>query len=967
MFNEIAKEIRDYILYKGKEEDDENTVKHYGTKRHSGRYKWGSGENPYQHEEFMNRLRQYEAQGLNEKEIADKFGVSTTEFRMAKRYHTHVDRKELYSQARKLRDDGVSYPKIAQALGMPNESSVRSLLNEETSIAKNKGMATAEVLKKIADEKGMVEIGLGTETQLNVTRNTLDEASYIADMDGYRVYNVTVPNATNKGKRVSLTVLAKPGITYEDVVKNRGEIQPLVDQVHTEDGGQTWNNYVYPASLDSKRVMIRYGDDGGKAKDGVIEIRRGTKDLDLDGANYAQVRILVDGTHYMKGMAVYSDGSDMPEGVDVIYNSNKSSDVDKFDVLKSVDKNLKKDPNNPFGAVVKAQGQHNYIGDDGKEHLSPINKLKEENDWEDYSKNLSSQFLSKQSLPLIKRQLNMTYANAESDFEDIMSLENPTVRKERLIEFADELDSAAVHLKAAALPRQSTKVILPVDSLKDNEVYAPSYGPGEELALVRYPHAGTFEIPIVKNNLKNNEGKTVVGAGAIDAIGINSAVAARLSGADFDGDTVIAIPISDKVKIKSTRPLQGLVGFETSSYEYSSADVDKWSTMDKIKQLRKNGKTDAEIGKEMNLGTEKDVRKAFQEGRKIKILEESNKGREMGMVSNLITDMTLAGADEDELARAVRHSMVVIDAPKHKLDYKKSFEENRIDELKKKYQKHLDENGNEKYGGASTLISMHKSTELVPERQGSQHVDDEGKVWFNESHRMYVDKKGNLVEAKTSVPRILQVDDVRQLSSGTPQENAYADYANKIKALATRARQEYRKTGEIKKDKAAEEKYAEEVNSINAKIRISKANLPAERHAQILANDEVRKAILTANEDGIKLSQKEIGKIAALAINNARAKAGSRGKDVRFAVTDKEWEAIQAGAVSPNVLKDVLRFANKDRITELAMPKRSPTLSSAKLAKAKSMAASGYAISEIADALGYSPSTIYRHLHPKED
>ena len=35
-------------------EDDEETVEneelmHYGTPRHSGRYPWGSGDNPYQH------------------------------------------------------------------------------------------------------------------------------------------------------------------------------------------------------------------------------------------------------------------------------------------------------------------------------------------------------------------------------------------------------------------------------------------------------------------------------------------------------------------------------------------------------------------------------------------------------------------------------------------------------------------------------------------------------------------------------------------------------------------------------------------------------------------------------------------------------------------------------------------------------------------------------------------------------
>ena len=50
----------------------------------------------------------------------------------------------------------------------------------------------------------------------------------------------------------------------------------------------------------------------------------------------------------------------------------------------------------------------------------------------------------------------------------------------------------------------------------------------------------------------------------------------------------------------------------------------------------------------------------------------------MGKISNLITDMTLLGASEDKLARAVRHSMVVIDDEKHHLDYKQSEKDNNI-------------------------------------------------------------------------------------------------------------------------------------------------------------------------------------------------------------------------------------------------------------------------------------------------
>ena len=41
------------------------------------------------------------------------------------------------------------------------------------------------------------------------------------------------------------------------------------------------------------------------------------------------------------------------------------------------------------------------------------------------------------------------------------------------------------------------KLLQKIPSMKENEVYAPNYKNGEQVALIRYPHAGTFEIPIL--------------------------------------------------------------------------------------------------------------------------------------------------------------------------------------------------------------------------------------------------------------------------------------------------------------------------------------------------------------------------------------------------------------------------------------------------------------------------------------
>lgn len=897
------------MIYQDKPPIDE--LMHYGVKRRSGRYPWGSGENPYQHSgDFLARVEELKNQGLGEKEIADTIGISTTELRLQKRLATH-ERKSLEAdRARSLREDGKSYNEIAQILGYPNESSVRSLLNESSSANRDKARVTAEILKKEIDKKGMLDVGAGVERELGVSKQKMEEALRILELDGYNVYGIGVQQTTNVGKQTVTTVLCKPGTEYKYVYDNMGDIQS-VGEYHSIDGGSTYNQLQYPASIDSSRVGIRYGDQGGISKDGVIEIRRGVDDLSLGNSSYAQVRILVDGTHYLKGMAIYSDN--LPDGVDIMFNTNKKSGTDKMNVLKKI----KDDPDNPFGAAIKANGQSTYIDKDGNEKLSAINKLKEEGDWDTMSRNLSSQFLSKQPMKLINRQLDQTYDDAVAEYDEICSLTNPTIKRKMLLDFADECDSATVHLKAAALPRQKTQVILPIDDLKDTEVYAPNYNNGEKVALIRFPHGGTFEIPVLTVNNKNPSAKSILG-NATDAVGINSKVAERLSGADFDGDTVTVIPISENVKIKSTPALKELEGFDPKT-EYSTE------------------------GKEG-----------------VRLMKESEKQKQMGMISNLITDMTLKGASESEIARAVKHSMVVIDAVKHELDYKQSEKDNGITELKMKYQSRVDEDGNIKAGGAATLISKKKQDVRVPERKGAPQIDKEtGKVTYKESGRTYVDKNGKVQQATTTVKLMSVTEDARTLSSGTPQENAYADYANKMKALANQARKEYTSTSRLKYSSSAKETYQQEVDSLNAKLNVAAKNAPRERRAQVIANTVV-KAKMQDNPD---MDKKEIKKARQIAITNARVSVGASGKDTRITITDKEWEAIQAGAISDSKLTEILKYADSDKLKQRAMPKTTTELSTAKVNKIKYMSSIGYTNAEIAESLRISTSTVSNYIN----
>lgn len=891
---------------------EEDILMHYGVKRRSGRYPWGSGDNPYQHGgDFLARVEELQRLGKTEKQIADELHLSTTDLRMQVRVAKHERRALQADRARSLREDGKTLDEIASILGYANDSSVRALLNENTAANKNKAQATAEILKKELAEKGAIDVGTGVERQLGVSTGVLQEALFILETEGYNRYGVGVPQVNDTKKRTITPVISVPEIDQREVYQNLDLVKSVGDY-HSTDGGESWDKREYPASIDSSRVKILYGDEGGALKDGVIEIRRGVADLDLGDSHYAQVRILVDGTHYLKGMAMYSD--DMPDGADIVFNTNKHTGTPKMDVLKKI----QDDPDNPFGALIKANGQSHYIDADGNEKLSAINKLKEEGDWDKMSKNLSSQFLSKQPIQLIKKQLDLTYADAADEFSEICSLNNPTVKRKLLLDFADECDSAAVHLKAAALPRQSTQVILPLNAMKETEIFAPNYRDGEKVVLIRYPHGGTFEIPELTVNNKNPTAVSVLGKNIRDAVGINPKVAERLSGADFDGDQVVVIPTGGRVKIQSTPALKDLKDFDPKT-DYST-----------------EGKTGVRL-----------------------LAKGAATQRQMGEISNLITDMTLKGATEPEIARAVKHSMVVIDAAKHKLDYRQSEKDNGIAELKKKYQGFDDETGH--HGGASTLLSRRKQDVEVPERQGSGVIDPlTGKVVYKESGRTYVDPRtGKTVAATTKVKRILAVDDVRSMSSGTLQEEAYADYANKMKDLANKARLEYKATPTLKRSASAAKAFEPEVNRLMAALKVAQLNAPLEREAQRIANARV-KAKVQANNITDK---DEISKIRRAAISDARNSTGASGKRTRITISDGEWTAIQSGAISDTTLSEILRYAEPKTVRERATPRRTTQLSDARISRIKAMANSGHTNAEIAEALGISTSAVSKYLN----
>ena len=916
---------------------------HYGMPRRSGRYPWGSGDDPYQHgEDFLSRVEALKKSGWDEtpENIMKEFGLTTTQYRTEKSYATNERKMLNIARAKSLKEDGKGATEIGRIMGV-RESTVRSWLEGSSEVRMNQAKKTAEFLKQRVDEKGMLDVGKGVERELGISKEKMKEALYILEKDGYIAYNNRFEQVTNPGQFTTQKVLCPPDIKPRDGAKAPAEIYNL-DKIHTvkdyisRDGGDTFEKkFNYPSSMDSKRLKIRYNEEGGLEKDGIVELRRGVDDLSLGESRYSQVRILVDGTHYIKGMAVYSDN--MPDGVDVVFNTNKKKGTPMTKVLKEI----KNDPDNPFGSAIKdveQGGQYWYTDKSGKRKLGLINKRADEGDWDDWADALPSQFLGKQSKAMAKKQLDLAKADKLAEYEEICSLTNPTIKKHLLAKFADGCDSAAVNLKAAALPGQKYHVIIPVNSLKDNEVYAPNYDNGTKLALVRYPHGGTFEIPILTVNNKHAAAKKLLGSDVIDAVGINSKIAERLSGADFDGDTVMCIPTHDskgKVKISSKPPLKGLEGFDP-----------------KVKY-----------------GPES------YEGREVRLMTKAGTQNQMGIISNLITDMTLAGAKDSELAAAVRHSMVVIDAEKHKLDYKQSEIDNNISALHKKYQGRA-------AGSAATILSRAKGPKDVEKRQGSPKINIKGKEWYDpdrpEGALIYktaddlyytVTKTNKRTGETTNVvktrkqksTKMAETDDAYTLvSDGRYQmEQIYADYANSMKSLANKARIEMVNTGKIAYSKTAKDTYRKEVDSLMEKLNGALLNTPRERAAQRMANAEIQ-----AKKKANQLEKGDEKKAGQKAISRYRVEVNAiKRRDRNIDISDREWDAIQAGAISESKLKQILDNTDTDKLRARATPRTSSTkLSSAQINRIKRLNASNYTLAEIAAKCGVSTSTVSQYL-----
>ena len=939
-------------------------LKHYGVKRKSGRYPWDPSLHLPKNYKFIEDRDEMKKRGLSDNEIAKQMGLSTTVYRSK----VTIAKEELkqYNMQRisKLQSEGMIIDDIAKTIGTTGQT-VRNYLDEIKNPNKSSRAqrvqteAVAQTLEDAVKRSKYIDVGKGVEIQMGISKEKLKSGlNALVESGEYEVHNLRIAQVTDKNNSTPVKVLTKKGVERSEIYKNMDKVRP-VEEFAINGDARMFQQMERPKSIGWDRVHIRYAipegqkghgtNDDGAMMDGAMFLRPGVKDLNLGKASYAQVRIAVGDTHYLKGMALYGTEEmfkGIPKGTDIIFNTNKTANKTPQEVLKELKKNPEGgapiDGSNPFGATVKRQNtlvdaKGNPVYKPGVKdrfgnkvpQIGSVNIVNEEGDWGSWSKALSAQFLSKQPTTVVHERLKATMKQVQDEYESIQKVTNPVIKKQLMESFVSDLESKQVHMKAAAPKGFQGHVILPVPDMKENEVYAPNYKNGEKVVLIRYPHGGRFEIPELTVN-NNSVARKMISKDSPDAIGIHPKVASKMSGADFDGDTAYVIP-NNKGKFKSRDSLKELKNFDPNMY------ADK-------------------------PGTFTPITKRYQQTL-------------MGVVSNLITDMTLQGAPSNEIARAVKHSMVVIDAEKHKLNYKRSAEENGIDALMKRYMTHVDkvkygdlERYNPKtrrvdkvidpdklkkdltpgkeYTSASTIISRHKQSVIT---DGYQVEIPDPKSKSGGTKMVWRNKK------ETYLVNMVKDANVFLGPNATKTEHHYADYINELKAFKNKVDSEMSGIKMPARDPKAAKIYAEEVLSMKDKVNQVKINRIKERQAQRMAEVSSKAEIARRSEDEV-LKKDEISRIKQQALNKARSMVGAERTPVT--ITDDEWDAVQSNAVSGTLLKELVSFMDDSQLKSLATPRANKQMTEARKSKAKALLANGYTISQVAEALGVSSSTI---------
>jgi hypothetical protein len=218
-----------------------------------------------------------------------------------------------------------------------------------------------------------------------------------------------------------------------------------------------------------------------------------------------------------------------------------------------------------------------------------------------------------------------------------------------------------------------------------------------------------------------------------------------------------------------------------------------------------------------------------------------------------------------------------------------------------------------------------------------------------------------VVPVTQSSTKMAETKDARTLLSkdgGTRMERVYADHANRLKALANTSRKEMvNNTDPVPPASASAKRvYKDEVKQLKDDLQLALMNSPRERQAQVLANTIIaQKKAANPGMDNATLK-----KIKGQALAEARTRTGA--KKALVPISDRQWEAIQAGAVSKTMLKKILDNADIETVKTLATPKPSLALARADSARARALLAQGLTQAEVARIVGISVSTLKKGL-----
>ena len=175
-------------------------LEHYGTPRHSGRYPWGSGEDPYQHNsDFLRTVSELKKQGLSEKDISTYCGYeSITKYRADLSRASNDKRSADQAMAIRLHEKGYSNVAGAEKIGI-SEATFRNYIKNTENRRTQINNEICESLKEQLKEKGCIDVGSGVENQLGISDQRRKNCLQMLEDDGYVISKFSIPQmGTNR-------------------------------------------------------------------------------------------------------------------------------------------------------------------------------------------------------------------------------------------------------------------------------------------------------------------------------------------------------------------------------------------------------------------------------------------------------------------------------------------------------------------------------------------------------------------------------------------------------------------------------------------------------------------------------------------------------------------------------------------------------------------------------------------------